>query len=189
MVLFLYPPISKIIKINRFLIVIILITGPSHTGKTLLAQNLLEKYQYPYLSIDLLKMGLIRSKNTHLTPMDDQELIKYLWPIVKEIIKTTIENKQNLIIEGAYIPFDWKKDFQDEYLSEILYYCLVMSQEYIYRHFADIKKYAHIIERRTDDSYCTLESLQKENEYALSMCKKYDCPYILIDKEYEVHID
>ena len=50
---------------------IILITGASHTGKTLLAQKLLEKYKYPYLSIDHLKMGLIRSGQTELTPYDD----------------------------------------------------------------------------------------------------------------------
>jgi adenylate kinase family enzyme len=36
---------------------IILLTGASHTGKTLLAQRMLEKYKYPYLSIDHLKMG------------------------------------------------------------------------------------------------------------------------------------
>ena len=28
---------------------VILITGTSHTGKTKLAQSLLEKYKYPYL--------------------------------------------------------------------------------------------------------------------------------------------
>ena len=88
---------------------VILIAGTSHTGKTLLAQKLLEKYKYPYLSIDHLKMGLIRSKNTNLTVEDDHELTKYLWDILKEIIKTNIENKQNIIIEGCYIPFDWKK--------------------------------------------------------------------------------
>lgn len=43
---------------------IIIITGASHTGKKLLAQRMLEKYKYPYLSIDHLKMGLIRSGNT-----------------------------------------------------------------------------------------------------------------------------
>ena len=90
---------------------IILITGASHTGKTLLAQKLLEKYNYPYLSIDHLKMGMIRSGNTQLTPVSaDTELTMFLWPIVREIIKTVIENRQNLIIEGCYIPFDWKKD-------------------------------------------------------------------------------
>ena len=88
---------------------IVLIAGASHTGKTLLAQRLLEKYKYPYLSIDHLKMGLIRSGNTELTPLsNDSELTEYLWPIVREMIKTAIENGQNLIIEGCYIPFDWR---------------------------------------------------------------------------------
>ncbi len=82
---------------------VILITGASHTGKTLLAQQLLEKYKYPYLSIDLLKMGLIRSKNTNLTPEDDDALRDYLWPIVREMVKTAIENKSNsrLTIHGV----------------------------------------------------------------------------------------
>ena len=95
---------------------IVLITGASHTGKTLLAQKLLERYQYPYLSIDLLKMGLIRSKNTDLTPEDDDGLMDYLWRIIREIIKTAIENKQNLVVEGCYIPHSWNKDFSEEYL-------------------------------------------------------------------------
>ena len=50
---------------------VILITGATHCGKTLLAQRLLEKYKYPYLSIDLLKMGLIRSGCTSLSPEED----------------------------------------------------------------------------------------------------------------------
>ena len=76
---------------------IIIITGASHTGKTVLSQRILGKNQYPYFSIDHLKMGLIRSGNTSLTPCDDDELTDYLWPIVREMIKTAIENKQNLV--------------------------------------------------------------------------------------------
>ena len=88
---------------------ILFIAGASHTGKTALAQRLLERYQYPYLSIDHLKMGLIRSGHTSLTPMSsDEELTKYLWPIVCEMVKTAVENRQNLIVEGCYIPFDGK---------------------------------------------------------------------------------
>ena len=96
---------------------VILIAGASHTGKTALAQKLLEKYGYPYLSIDHLKMGLIRSGQTQLTPCDDEELTDYLWPIVAEMIKTAIENRQNLIVEGCYIPFDWKRSFETDYLK------------------------------------------------------------------------
>lgn len=85
---------------------IIILTGASHTGKTFWAQKLLQQYHFPCLYLDLLKMGLIRSGYTALTPEDDTDLTGYLWPIVREMIKTAIENKQDLIIEGDYIPFD-----------------------------------------------------------------------------------
>lgn len=168
---------------------IVLITGASHTGKTLLAQKLLEKYKYSYLSIDLLKMGLIRSKNTNLTPEDDDELKVYLWPIVREIVKTAIENKQNLTIEGCYIPHDWKEDFSDKYLKEILYYCLVMSKKYIEQHFSDIKEYANEIEQRIDDTWYTMKSVIEDNAHYLKMCEERGYNYILIDSEYKVEID
>ena len=168
---------------------IILITGASHTGKTALAQKMLEKYKYPYLSIDHLKMGLIRSGNTDLTPMDDMELTEYLWPIIREMIKTAIENKQNLIVEGCYIPFDWQKDFGSEYLESIRYYCLIMSEDYIRNNFADIKKYANVIENRLDDEWCTMESVLADNAEVLSLAQKHKANYILIDDKYEISID
>ncbi|HIU68243.1 MAG TPA: adenylate kinase [Candidatus Caccomorpha excrementavium] len=168
---------------------IILITGASHTGKTLTAQKLLEAYRYPYLSIDLLKMGLIRSNNTDLTPEDDEELVDYLWPIVREIIKTAIENGQNLIVEGCYIPYNWKEDFSDRYLDDIRYYCLVMSRTYIEQHFSDIKDHADAIEKRMDDTWCTMESVLEDNARYLEMCEKYNYNYILIDHDYQVTID
>ena len=167
---------------------IILITGASHVGKTQLAQKLLEKYKYPYFSIDHLKMGLIRSGNTTLTPLsDDNELTEYLWPIVCEIIKTAIENKQNLIIEGCYIPFDYENDFSKEYLDNIKYYCLVMSENYIKNHFDDIKKYENVIEHRLYDD-CTIENVLSDNKNILELAKKYNVNYILIDDKYEIDI-
>lgn len=169
---------------------IVLICGASHSGKTALAQKLLEKYKYPYLSIDHLKMGLIRSGNTNLTPLSaDSELTAYLWPIVREMIKTAIENKQNLIVEGCYIPFDWEKDFSEEYLKSIKYVCLVMSEGYINKHFADIKRYASVIEERLDDEECTLESVLEDNARMLELAQKNKVNYILIDDKYEVEVE
>lgn len=169
---------------------IILITGASHTGKTVLAQKLLEKYAYPYLSIDHLKMGLIRSGSTELTPMSDEKVLTdYLWPIVAEIIKTAIENRQNLVIEGCYIPFDWAKYFEEEYLTEIQYFCLVMSEDYIRNHYTDIKKYASAIERRLDDSDCTIQNLIRDNEETLKKCCLHNVEYVLIDGDYNVDIE
>ncbi|MBR3781549.1 MAG: adenylate kinase [Clostridia bacterium] len=169
---------------------IVLITGASYTGKTALAQKLLEKYKYPYLSIDHLKMGLIRSGNTELTPLsDDNDLTAYLWPIVREMIKTAIENKQNLVVEGCYIPFDWQKDFENEYLKDIKYYCLVMSEDYIRNHFADIKKYANAIENRLDDEWCKMESVLADNAEMFDLAQRYGVNYILIEEKYEINID
>jgi 2-phosphoglycerate kinase len=168
---------------------IILITGASHTGKTVLAQNLLEKYKYPYLSIDHLKMGLIRSGYTRLTPEDDDELTDYLWPVIREMMKTAIENKQNLIVEGCYIPFDWERDFEKEYLRHIRYYCLVFSERYIRNHFADIKSYANAVENRLDDAGCTMKSVLEENSKFLELAQKHNVNYMLIDDKYEINID
>ena len=168
---------------------IVLITGASHTGKTFLAQKLLEKYKYPYLSIDHLKMGLIRSGYTKLTLENDKALTDYMWPIIREMIKTAIENKQNLIIEGVYIPFDWEKDFTKKYLEDIKSYCLVMSENYIKTHFKDIKKYANVIEKRLDDDWCTIESVLDDNAQFLALAKKYNTNFILIDETYKVNIE
>lgn len=169
---------------------ILLIAGASHTGKTALAQRLLEKYKYPYLSIDHLKMGLIRSGNTALTPLsDDSALTAYLWPIVREMVKTAIENEQNLVVEGCYIPFEWAKDFEQEYLKNIKYYCLVMSDKYIEAHFDDIKKYANVVENRMDDEDCTIETVRRDNAEILKQCRSYGANYILIEDEYQVGIE
>ena len=169
---------------------IVLITGASHTGKTALAQKLLEKYHYPYLSLDHVKMGLIRSGNTNLTPLsEDEALTAYLWPIARETIKTAIENNQNLIVEGCYIPFDWQKDFEEEYLSHIKYYCLVFTEKYIKNNFDNVKKFACVIENRLDDSDCTMESVIADNAHVLQQAKKHNANCIVINDKYEIDIE
>lgn len=168
---------------------IILITGASHTGKTALAQQLLEKYHYPYLSMDHLKMGLIRSGHTALTPTsDDDELTALLWPIVREMIKTAIENQQHLIVEGCYIPFDWAKDFDSDYLENIRFICLVMSEAYIRQHFDDIRRYGSVIEHRMDDSALTMEQVLADNAHYAQLAQEHGASCILIDQQYKIDL-
>lgn len=167
---------------------VIIISGASHTGKTNLAQKLLEKYKYPYLSIDHLKMGLIRSGNTNLTPYSsDEELTRYLWPIVCEMIKTAIENEQNLIVEGCYVRYDYKEYFNNKYLNKIKCVFLIMEKEYIEKHYLDIIKYRNIIENRQNDDI-DKEELIKENLEILDKCIKYNLEYVLIKDKYEINI-
>ncbi len=164
---------------------VIILTGASHIGKTVLAQRMLEKYKYPYFSIDHLKMGLIRTGMTALTPEDDDELTDYLWPIVREIIKTDVENEQNLIVEGCYIPFDWRNSFDELYLQSIRFICLAMSDEYIDSHFADIKAHASDIEKRLDDSDCTAEQLKQDNRRIIDGFKSNGEHVTLITENYD----
>lgn len=164
---------------------IVMIAGASHTGKTVLAQKLLERFHIPYLSIDHLKMGLIRSGQTGLTPMDDELLTEYLWPIIREMVKTAMENHQSMIVEGCYIPFGWEKEFPAEYLEEIRCLWLVMTQGHIRSCFAEIKAHASDVEKRMDDSGCTMEWLIEENAHVLQACQKHGCQYVLIDGAYQ----
>lgn len=168
---------------------VILIAGTSHTGKTFLAQKLLEKYKYPYISIDHLKMGLIRSKYTNISVEDDENLTKYLWPIVREIIKTNIENNQNIIIEGVYIPFNFKDDFSEEYLKNIKYVCLIMTEKYIKNNIENILKYENVIENRLYKDNINIDEFIEQNKYNLDMCKKYGYNYILIDDKYDIDLN
>ena len=168
---------------------VLLIAGPSHTGKTALAHKLVSRYGYPCLSIDHLKMGLIRSGHTALTPLSpDADLTAYLWPIVREMVKTAIENRQNLIVEGCYIPFDWQNDFSAPYLEQIRYRCLVMSEHYIRTHFDQILAYANIIEHRLCDD-CDQTQLLQDNAHALAQVRAMGLPYLLIHEQYPENSD
>lgn len=168
---------------------IIIITGASHTGKTILAQKLLEKYKYPYFSMDHLKMGLIRSGNTDLTTQGDEAMTVYLWPIVREMIKTAIENDQNLIVEGCYVPFNWRADFDNSYLSGIRFICLAMSEEYISSNYQKIMEHGSDIENRPEDPECTASWFIENNRRFIEGFSSAGENVTLIRDDYESVID
>lgn len=165
---------------------IIIITGATHSGKTAYAHKLMEKLNISYISQDHIKMGLIRSGYSTLSPdSPDEMMTDYLWPVTREMIKTAIENKQNLIVEGCYIPFTWKSDFDQAYLQEIKYICLCFSEKYIVEHYLDIMKHEGCIEHRVDDGYCTIELLKNENKRFREGCLENRLSFVLIDDNYE----
>ena len=169
---------------------IILITGASHTGKTRLAQKLLEKYKYPYCSIDHVKMGLIRAGFVDADPCDPDEVITAaVWPVIREMIKTAIENDQNLIVEGCYVPADWKREFAPEYLEKIRLFCLVMTETYIRTHFNDILSKACVIERRISDDDFDLQTALADNEKYFALFNEEKDGLLLIENDYEKDVN
>lgn len=167
---------------------VILISGASHSGKTMLSQRLMEEFQYPYLSIDHLKMGLIRAHYTDLTVEDDQELTEYLWPILVGMIQTIIENNQNIIIEGVYIPFNYQDSFTKEEREQIQYLALILSKDYILNNFNTILAKRSVIETRLDFSEVSLERLIEENKRFYQNCIKYHLNYYLIEDHYRINL-
>ena len=108
-------------------------------------------------------MGLIRSGMITLDAYSEEEqLTACLWPIVREMIKTAIENRQQLIVEGCYISVRWQEDFSAAYLQAIRSVWLLMSDAYICDRFDEILAHADIIEQRKADD-CTMAELREDN--------------------------
>lgn len=164
---------------------IFLIGGSSHVGKTLLAQRLLERFHYPVLSLDHLKMGFIRTGRTELTVEDDPEMREFLWPFAAEIIKTAVENDQNLIVEGCYMPADWPAAFAPEYLAHIRGVFLVMSEAYLRAHFDAVRDKASVIERRLPEEL-DLERLIRCSQGFKEDCIEAGTPYLEIDGSFDI---
>ena len=163
---------------------IYLLGGSSHVGKTYFAQKLMEKLRIPYVSIDHIKMGMIRSGLTNLTPEDDYEMRYWLWPFLSEMIKTAIENNQSMILEGCYFPHNWKDSFNDEYMKDIRNAFIVMSEKYIRNNFKNIVDYANVIEMRLCDEP-DMERLIKCSQMFKEECTNNKSNYIEIDDVFD----
>jgi len=170
---------------------IILISGIGSTGKTLMAQKLLEKYHIPYLSIDHLKMGIYRgSKNCGFTPLDSSKVIgDQLWPIVKGMIMTNIENEQHIVIEGCYLSPDYLKDFDEDYSEKIIPVFFSFSENYIRENFETaIMRYRNVIESRMWPEERTENELIKEHKEFKAQCLQAGVSYFEIENDYEKEI-
>jgi putative acetyltransferase len=169
---------------------VILIGGTSRTGKTLLSQKLMEKYKFPYLSIDHIKMGIFRGwSNCDFTPESEDEIITHkLWPIIKGIIMTNIENDQNIIIEGVNLPYSIN-DLEKEYSSKIIFCKICFSEEYIKNNLQkNIIKYENVIENRMSDFEYSINKFIEENEIIKNNCIENNLKYFEIKENYENEI-
>jgi len=174
---------------------IILIAGASCVGKTLLSQKLLEIYKMPYLSMDHLKMGLYRSGFDYgFTPESkDKVITAKLWPIIKGIIMTNIENSQNIIIEGCYFPENIN-ELDKEYLNKTIFLYIIFSEQYIRKNLIEkIIGNRNIIENRGSDmesiiEYMEMEKYILENKNNKEKCKNNGTKYFEIKENYEKEV-
>jgi len=175
---------------------VILIAGASCVGKTLLSQKLLEIYKMPYLSLDHIKMGLYRSGLDYgFTPESKDEIItEKLWPIIKGIIMTNIENDQNIIIEGSYFPENIN-ELDIEYISKTIFLFIIFSEQYIRKFLMEkIIEKRNIIENRGSDikniiEYLEMEKYILENKNNKEKCINNGIKYFEIKEDYEKEVN
>ena len=162
---------------------IYLIGGSSHVGKTFFSQKLMEEIKVPYVSLDHIKMMFIRSGLTKLTPDDDYEMRYFLWPYMAEYIKTCIENKQSLIVEGCYIPETYRNAFPESYLENIRAVYITMSEDYLRRNADLVVGKASVIENRLEEEV-DLERLIECSKEFKELGRTNSIPVLEIDKEF-----
>lgn len=171
---------------------VILIGGASCTGKTALAQKLMEQHHITYMSIDHVKMGIIRSNpNCGFSATDPEDKVtEHMWPVIREIIKTNIENDQNIIIEGCYLPCKGITEIEPAYSNMIIPFYIGLSEQYIRHHLEDgIIAYKNVIEYRLDDDYITADYFIKAHSKQKEQCSKYGLKYFEILSDYENEMD
>ena len=105
------------------------------------------------------------------------------------MVKTAVENEQNLIVEGCYIPFDWRQDFDEQYLTQIRFVCLAMTAEYIENHFDEIISHESEVETRLVEADCTIAGLTADNESYIEGFQNAGEHVVIIDDDYEGTIE
>lgn len=146
---------GSIAPFSRFFLffqMILFLQGASHAGKTTFAKRLARLTGASVVSLDLLKMGLIKSGNSDfagLTPEDDEAIAERLWPIVREMARVADENGQSLIIEGVSLPVVEAGRFAHGLgKSRAAAFAIVFSEKYIRNHYELICQKASASERR-----------------------------------------
>ena len=84
------------------------IGGAAWTGKGILARRLLADLRLPYLSLDVLKMGLARGAPEYLIAPDAGaiQVAARMWPLVREMSISLLYDEVDYVFEGEVLPKD-----------------------------------------------------------------------------------
>ena len=84
------------------------IGGAARTGKGILARRLLADMGLPYLSLDVLKMGLARGAPDFAIDPDGGaiQVAALLWPLVREMSISLLYDEVDYVFEGEILPKD-----------------------------------------------------------------------------------
>ena len=170
---------------------VILLGGTGCTGKTMLANRLMRKTNIPYFPLDHLMMGIYRGMpDCGFTPLDDQfDLGEKMWPVIKGLIMTNIENDHSLILEGFQLLPHLVRDFPAAYLDQTLPVFLLFSEDYIRGNFDEgIMKNRSAVERRGDIDDITAEKMVIDTVRLREQCIKHEVTFFEIKNDFEAEM-
>lgn len=165
---------------------VILIGGVGGTGKTLLAKQLMKKLHIPYVCIDHLMMGMLRSETACGFSVDDsaETIGQAMWPLLVGFIKTNIENQHSIILEGFQLQPELIAQFEEPYRSQLLSVFVGFSEVHFRAgQFAKIEQYRHVVEQRLPETY-DLEMLVQSHQQLQANCQKSEMPFFELDGDY-----
>jgi len=86
--------------------VLIFIGGAARTGKGILSRRMLIERQFPFLSLDVLKMGLARGvPEFSIDPnAGGIQVAERLWPLVNEMSVSLLYDQMDQVFEGEILP-------------------------------------------------------------------------------------
>ena len=87
---------------------LIFIGGAARTGKGMLSRRLLAEMGLPFLSLDVLKMGLARGAPEYTIDPDagGMQVAARLWPLVREMSVSLLRDRVDYLFEGEIHPKD-----------------------------------------------------------------------------------
>lgn len=148
---------------------VVIITGASCTGKTMLTKRLIDTCGVKQIAMDSIKMYLFRNDNNcGFTPTDSNRFIGgKIWSVIKKEILNAIDNGTDLIIEGAY--------FSPEYIRK--------------QYNLGIIKHRHIVKKRAYEEDRAPEVFIKYHNVLKEKCIEYGQRYYYIESDYEKEMD
>lgn len=122
---------------------LLFIGGAARTGKGMLARRLLSECTVPFLSLDVLKMGLARGVPEYAIDPDSGavQVAERLWPLVREMSSSLLRDNVDYVFEGELLPKNIER-LRNAYPTHVracfLGYCTISSSQKLH----DIRTHA-----------------------------------------------
>ena len=174
---------------------LLFIGGAARTGKGILVRRLLVERQMPYLSIDVLKMGLARGVPEYEIDPDAGGIVvgERLWPLVREMSISLLHDDVDYVIEGELLPKHvaaLRSNYPAQVKACFLGYTIIMPAQKLH----DIRTYSGFpndwSSNRSDPELLhIIGRMIAFSQYLKDECAAYSLPYFDTSRDFAQTLD